>query len=99
MYIPACECNRPHICLCLQETHSGTTSLRTTKALSLTNGQQLDCPYPCSFSYRDPLYISSMTLLTGGPSIYRHPYFDVYHRYFQRFRGANVTFLEIGIQV
>lgn len=53
----------------------------------------------CSFSYRDPLYTSSMTILTGGLSTYRHPYFDVYHRYFQRFRGANVTILEIGIQV
>lgn len=48
VYIPASEGNMPHICHCLQETHFGITSLRTTKALSLTNGQQLDCLYPCT---------------------------------------------------
>jgi hypothetical protein len=26
-----------------------------------------------------------------------HQYFDVYHNHFNRFRGKNITFLEIGV--
>lgn len=34
-----------------------------------------------------------------GPVVHKwHSYFDVYHRYFQRFRDVPVNFLEIGVQ-
>ncbi len=34
-----------------------------------------------------------------GPVIHKwHSYFDVYHRYFQRFRDVPVNFMEVGVQ-
>ena len=36
---------------------------------------------------------------TGGRVVHKWlDYFDVYHRYFSRFRGERITFVEIGVQ-